>query len=319
MLKDTGIKGGIEVKVFDAHCDVLYKLWLNPNLNFEYAQELHANLERLKRGHSKVQLMALYIPEEVNYENRFEVALEMVHLFHEKVLNAHKEVKQVRTKRDIENLKDGEIGLMLSLEGCDAIGTSLTRLRTLFHLGVKSVGLTWNYGNAVADGILEPRGAGLSLFGKQVVEENNLFKVWTDVSHLSVKGFWDVLEVADFPIASHSNSISLCKHPRNLSDEQIKALIDKDSMMGINFVPYFLSEREEATISDVLRHLDYICALGGENNVGFGSDFDGISSTVVGLEDFSKYDTLIEELSKHYSNGQVEKFIYQNFMNHLPE
>ncbi|MBM6618366.1 membrane dipeptidase [Bacillus suaedaesalsae] len=307
------------MKVFDAHCDVLYKLWMNPNLDFENDPQLHTNLNRLKEGQGKVQLMALYIPEEVNYENRFEVALEMVNLFHEKVLSVHKEVKQVKTKKDIEKLGDDDIGVMLALEGCDAIGTSLTRLRTLFHLGVKSVGLTWNYSNAVADGILEPRGAGLSLFGRKVVEENNRFKVWTDVSHLSVKGFWDVLELAEYPIASHSNSISLCNHPRNLADDQIKALIEKDSMIGINFVPYFLSEKEQATIKDVLNHLEYICALGGENNVGFGSDFDGISSTVVGLENYSKYETLIEVLLKHYSSVQVEKFIYQNFLNHLPE
>lgn len=307
------------MNIFDAHCDVLYKLWMNPTLDFETHPQLHANLNRLKDGQGKVQCMALYIPEEVNYENRFEVALEMVHLFHEKVLSVHKEIKQIKTKKDIEMLSRDEIGVMLTLEGCDAIGTSLTRLRTLFHLGVKSVGLTWNYGNAVADGILEPRGAGLSLFGKKVVEENNRFKVWTDVSHLSIKGFWDVLELAEYPIASHSNSLSLCNHPRNLTDDQIRALIEKDSMIGINFVPYFLSEEPRATIKDVLKHIEYICALGGENNLGFGSDFDGISSTVVGLEHFGTYETLVEELLKHYSNEQVEKFTFQNFVNHLPE
>jgi membrane dipeptidase len=307
------------VKIFDAHCDVLYKLWLNPTLNFESDPSLHVTYKRLKEGQGKVQCMAIYVPEEVGYEERFEAALEMVHIFYQKILPVFPAIKLVKTKKDIENLKEEEIGVILTLEGCDAIGTSLTRLRTLFHLGVKSVGLTWNYSNAVADGILEPRGAGLSLFGKKVVEENNRFKVWTDVSHISVKGFWDVLEISKYPIASHSNALQLNNHPRNLNDDQLRALIEKDSIIGINFVPYFLTNEPTAAIKDVIKHIDYICALGGERNVGFGSDFDGISSTVVGLEHYGCYTKLVEELHKHYSEEQVHHFSYQNFVNHLPE
>jgi membrane dipeptidase len=313
------MNGGITLKMFDAHCDVLYKLWLNPTLQFKSDPELHVTFERLKEGQGKVQCMAIYIPEEVNYQERFEVALEMVHIFYQKVLTAFPTIKLVTTKQDIDNLRDDEMGVILTLEGCDAIGTSITKLRTLFHLGVKSVGLTWNYSNAVADGILEPRGAGLSIFGKKVVEENNRFKVWTDVSHVSVKGFWDVLEIAKYPIASHSNALALCNHPRNLNDEQLHALIAKDSIIGINFVPYFLTNEPTATIKDVIKHIDYICALGGEKNIGFGSDFDGISSTVVGLEHYGCYNGLIEELLKHFKDEQVHNFCYQNFLNRLPE
>ncbi|WP_246939733.1 dipeptidase [Bacillus pinisoli] len=307
------------MKIFDAHCDVLYKLWLNPTLNFEDSHELHINFNRLQKGQAKIQCMAIYIPEEVPFQERFEVALEMINIFYERILPYYPSIKLVRTKEDINKLKEDEIGVLLTLEGCDAIGSSISRLKTLFHLGVKSVGLTWNYGNAVADGILEPRGAGLSLFGKQVVQENNRFKVWTDVSHLSIKGFWDVMEIADYPIASHSNAIELCSHPRNLNDDQLKALIQKDSMIGITFVPYFLTEKPEATIKDVLNHIDYICQLGGEKNIGFGSDFDGITSTVLGLEHFGKYEKLVNELQKYYTTNQISNFCYGNFFNHLPD
>jgi membrane dipeptidase len=307
------------MKIFDAHCDVLYKLWLNPTLSFDSSDELHISYNRLKNGQGKVQCMAIYVPEEVSYQERFEVALEMVNILYERILPFFPNMKLVKTKNDINKLKEDEIGVVLTLEGCDAIGHSLTRLKTLFHLGVKSVGLTWNYSNAVADGILEPRGAGLSLFGKKVVQDNNRFKVWTDVSHLSINAFWDVLELADYPIASHSNVLSLCSHPRNLNDDQLKALIKKDSMIGINFVPFFLTDKPVATVKDVINHLDYICQLGGEKNVGFGSDFDGISTTVLGLEHFGKYNHLVEELYKHFTDDQINHFCYQNFINHLPE
>jgi membrane dipeptidase len=306
------------MRVFDAHCDVLYKLWLNPTLTFNSSKDLHVTIDRLREGYGKIQCMAIYIPEQVSYQSKFEAALEMIHIFYERILKEYSFIKLIKNKEDISKLKDNEIGIILTLEGCDAIGQSITRLQTLFHLGVKSVGLTWNYGNAVSDGILEPRGAGLSLFGKKVVEENNRFKVWTDVSHISIKGFWDVIQIANYPIASHSNVKSLCDHPRNLDDEQITALFNRDGMIGVTFVPDFVTTKEEKVIKDVLNHIDYYCSLGGEKNIGFGSDFDGISSTIQGLEHFGCYNNLLNELHKHYSTELIERFCYKNFVEHLP-
>lgn len=306
------------MKIFDAHCDVLYQLWENPSLNFQNSPNLHITFEKLIQSGSKVQCFAIYIPEKVRYLERFLVALEMVELFYTKVLAISPKLKLVRTKKDIEQLKDDEIGALLTLEGCDAIGKDLIKLKTLFRLGVSSVGLTWNYANDVADGSLEKRGAGLSDFGRRVVEENNAAYAWTDVSHLSEKGFWDCIEVSKYMIASHSNCYSLCAHPRNLNDEQIKALIKKDGMIGVTFVPQFLTENKVATIDDILKHLEHICALGGENNVGFGSDFDGITTTTLGLENYQGYEKLLTALSKHYSSSQIEKFLFTNFYNHLP-
>ncbi|MEK5443051.1 MULTISPECIES: dipeptidase [unclassified Fredinandcohnia] len=306
------------MKIFDAHSDVLYKMWMDPTIDFANSTKLHINYNQLKASGSKVQSFAIYIPEEVNPESRFEVALEMVEIFYNKVVKPSPLLKVVRTRNDILALKEDEIGAFLTLEGCDAIDQSIVKLQTLLRLGVSSVGLTWNYANFVADGVGEPRGAGLSSFGIEVVKEHNKASIWTDVSHLSVKGFWDVMEVADYPIASHSNAMTICNHRRNLLDEQILALIKKKGMIGITFVPQFLSNRETATIDDVIRHLDYICSLGGENHVGFGSDFDGITDTTIGLENFSGYEGLVNSLLKYYSEIQVKKFLYQNFVENLP-
>lgn len=306
------------MKIFDAHSDVLYKMWMDPTIDFANSSKLHINYDRLKASGSKVQSFAIYIPEEVKPESRFEVALEMVEIFYNKVVAPSPLLKVVRTKEDILALKEDEIGAFLTLEGCDAIDQSIVKLQTLIRLGVSSVGLTWNYANFVADGVGEPRGAGLSSFGIEVVKEHNKASIWTDVSHLSIKGFWDVMEVADYPIASHSNAMAICNHRRNLLDEQILALIKKNGMIGVTFVPQFLSNRETATIDDVIKHLDYICSLGGENQVGFGSDFDGITETTIGLENYSGYEGLVNKLLKYYSEIQVKKFLYQNFVANLP-
>jgi membrane dipeptidase len=304
--------------IFDAHCDVLYRLHYESGLNFSKNNGLHITYENLKKAGSKVQCFALFIPTKIPQEIKFKTALDMIDILHKDILEKHSDVHLVRTKSDIDALSDNEVGIMLTLEGCDAIDIDLVKLRTLFYLGVRSVGMTWNNANATCDGAGESRQGGLSDFGRLVVQENNKFKVWTDVSHITEKGFWDCMEEADYPIASHSNVKALCNHRRNLSDEQIKALFDKGGMMGITFVPSFLNESGEASIDDILKHIDHVCSLGGAKHLGFGSDFDGIETTPKELTDYSRYPELINALQKHYSEDVVKGFLFDNFYRALP-
>lgn len=306
------------MKIFDAHCDVLYKMFLDSTIGFHISNKLHVTLDGLENAGSKIQCFAIYIPKEVHPELSFHAALYMIELFFERIIRSHTKMKLITSQRDIQNLKNDEIGAILTLEGCDAIGRDLLKLKTLLRLGVSSVGLTWNYSNSVADGVLEERGAGLSKFGKEVINLLNETKTWIDVSHLSEKGFWDVVEWGDSLIATHSNCYALCPNPRNLKDEQIKALIDRNSVIGITLVPTFLSGINQATITDVLRHLEHVCILGGEKHVGFGSDFDGIEETVLGLESIKGYSLLINELCKYYNDIQVKGFLFENMMKRYP-
>ncbi|WP_163102301.1 dipeptidase [Peribacillus alkalitolerans] len=304
-------------KIFDAHCDVLMKMFLNPNLSFYDSEKLHLTNNQLMNVGSKVQCFAIYIPERIHPSMRFHAALTMVELFYENVLKAPN-MKLVKSHEDIKLLGEGDIGAVLTLEGCDCIGEDLLKLKTLLRLGVSSVGLTWNHSNAVADGVLEPRGGGLSAFGHNVVSLLKETNTWCDVSHLSVQGFWDVMEQELPTIASHSNCHSICSNPRNLNDEQITSLIKKDSVIGITFVPEFLNSGGNASIKDVMKHIEHVCSLGGEDHVGFGSDFDGIDKVVKGLEKYQGYELLMEELNKHYSTIQVENFLLNNFSKRFP-
>src|SRR5690606_40117927 len=137
-------------------------MWMDPTIDFRNSSKLHITYDQLKATGSKVQCFAIYIPEGVKPESRFEVALEMVEIFYQKVIAPFPLLKIVRTREDILSLKEGEIGAFLTLEGCDAIDQSIVKLQSLIRLGVSSVGLTWNYANFVADGVGEPRGGGLS-------------------------------------------------------------------------------------------------------------------------------------------------------------
>ncbi|WP_102271387.1 dipeptidase [Cytobacillus massiliigabonensis] len=308
------------MKIFDAHCDVLYKMFLDSSIQFNESEKLEVTLIGMISGGIKVQCFAIFIPQSIHPEMRFNAALYMIELFYEKIILPFPKLRVITTQFDLENLAEDEMGAILTLEGCDAIGNDLVKLKTLLRLGVTSIGLTWNHSNYVADGILEERGAGLSAFGKKVVSVLNTTHTWCDVSHLSERGFWDVIEYSDYPVASHSNCYSLCPNPRNLTNDQIEALIDRNSVLGITFVPEFLTSRNEATVTDVLRHLEYVCSLGGEEHVGFGSDFDGTDGKLPkGLMNVRDYDHLMNELVKYYSSKQVENFMYRNFINRYPK
>lgn len=307
------------MKIFDAHCDVLYKMFKDNTINFQDSPLLHVNLQQLVEANVKIQCFAVFVSPSIHPELSFHAALYIIDLFYEKIIKPNKQMKLIKTKKDINRLEAEDIGAILTLEGCEAVERDLLKLKTLLRLGVTSVGLTWNGANSVADGALEERGGGLTRFGKEVLSLLNEKQTWCDVSHLSERGFWDVIEWADHPFASHSNCYSLCPHPRNLKDDQISAIIERNSVMGITFVPHFLSGLEQASVTDVLRHLEYVCERGGEKHVGFGSDFDGIDQTVNGLSKLKEYDFLINELLKYYTNIQVNRFLYKNMENRYPK
>ncbi|TLS52276.1 membrane dipeptidase [Paenibacillus antri] len=307
------------MKRWDLHCDALSKMILASDIRFEDDRRLDVTAKRLKEGGVQLQAFAIYVPEA--WKGRpFDAVLASVDAFEQRIAS-RPDILPIRSKQDIETLmRPGEtrIGAMLTMEGADALEGNLAYLRIAYALGVRTLGVTWNVANWAADGVREPRGGGLTAAGRRLVAECDRLGMTLDVSHLSVKGFWDVLETSRHaPIASHSNAKSLCDHPRNLSNDQIRALIAANGRIGITFVPYFLrSDGREAGIDDVLRHLDYVCGLGGADHVGFGSDFDGIETWVKGLEHPGGYETLAERLEKNYTSEQVEGFLRRNWLSY---
>ncbi|XKE94240.1 dipeptidase [Metaplanococcus flavidus] len=314
--------------IIDMHCDALFKmqvakrdsLYRKPLLNFTNAEELDTNFHRLQAGGVKVQFFAIFLHPELPSDEKWQHALEQVDLFHSEIIGKNPQMRHIQRWQDINELKEDELGAVLTLEGAEPIGNDLAKLRHLYRLGVLSVGLTWNTANLCADGAGEPRGAGLTLFGKNVVRANNEQRILTDVSHLSEKAFWDVMELAEFPVASHSNARALCNHARNLTDEQAMEMFKRKAMVNVVFYPPFINENQErATIPDLIRHIDHFCSLGGLEHIGFGSDFDGIKLFTDGLKNAGDYPVLINELQKHYSETEVEGFAYRNFIAHLPD
>ena len=310
------------MKVIDLHCDVLLRLYDSKGkVKFNNGPELDANYEKLKKGGVHIQAFAIFIDPDTKSDQKFQAALDQIHYFYTDVLGNNPNMKLLKKWSDFDQLKEGEIGAFLTLEGVEPIGNDLQKLSILHQLGVISVGLTWNPANLAADGAGEKRGAGLTTFGREIVQFNNKHKILTDVSHLCEQAFWDVLDEANYPFASHSNAKTLCNHVRNLTDEQAKAMFDKGGLVHVVYNPPFVKEnaKGEVTISELIEHIDHFCSLGGIKQIGLGSDFDGISSKIIGLEDASMHQNLIDELLKKYSEEEVKGFAYQNFLDHRPK
>jgi membrane dipeptidase len=305
------------MKIIDSHCDLLSKMLLDPLINFNQIQpDIAINLPRLQQVNIALQFFAIYIPEKIE-GMRFEPILDCIDLFYQKIA-ANPAIAFIQDNNDLEQVIQGEkIGALLTLEGVEGLAGSLRNLRIVYYLGVRCIGITWNYANWAADGVMEARNGGFSIKGKRFVKECNKLGILLDVSHLSETGFWQLMDMSKEPVlASHSNTFEVCPHPRNLTNEQIKAIIAKNGVIGLTFVPWFVKPNNPQ-ISDLLFHIDPICSLGGENHLGFGSDFDGIDSFVPNLEHAGHYDHLVNELSKKYTASLVEKILFNNWMHFL--
>jgi len=307
--------------IVDFHCDVLMKMHAEPDIRFADDPRLDVTLEKLRQGGVRLQNFAIYLPEKISPPS-FAHILECVRLFHERIASLD-EMRFVRTAEDLVRARNaGKIGAMLSLEGADALQGRVEDADLLFELGVRSVQITWNYGNWAADGVLEPRRAGLTVKGRRFVERLARTGMLLDVSHLNEPGFWEAAALYNRPlIASHANARAVCPHPRNLSDDQIRAIVSSGGLIGIAFVPEFIDPYEPDMVR-LMHHIEHICSLGGEKGLMLGSDFDGIDRHVPGLEHPGRLPDLADLLLNHFPARTVEGILGENayrfLLSHLP-
>lgn len=202
----------------------------------------------------------------------------------DKLLELHKdEISPIYNVDDIfACLKNGKTGALFTIEDLGVIGDDISKLQQAYNRGVRIASITWNHENKLAfpnSAKEKTMEGGLKPSGFQAVETMNELGIVIDVSHLSDGGFWDVVKTSKLPfIATHSNSRMVTNHPRNLTDEMIKALAEKGGVMGLNFAPDFLSGRKDkrSNIDDMVKHIMHIRNVGGSEVLAVGTDFDGI-------------------------------------------
>ena len=285
--------------VFDLHCDTPVRLyWSGESLEHNTG---HIDLERAQKLNGFRQFFAFCC---VYDEAGNPLAQKDTELLFRNALSAF--VKELR----IVNQLPASMPI-LSLEGPEAIDCDPARLEWLYEQGFRMTTLTWNYANKLAGSCMT--GEGLTDQGREFVKEAQRLGIAIDVSHLSDKAFWDLVDITQKPIlASHSNSRACCDHVRNLTDDQFRAIRDLGGLVGMNLYAPFLNISGKATLDDVKRHLAHWLELGGEQTVALGGDLDGCDELPAGFTGIESYPTLFENLRQTFLESQVLSMFTKN-------
>lgn len=310
----------------DLHADT--PLHLVEKGGYSLRQRLSFNqvdVPRLRQGNVAGQFFVLYPPPRPTLAGRAEDfcrrALEAIR----RAAVESGEIEMVATSAELRAARArGKIGGFLGIEGSECLSGKVEALSRWRALGVRYLGLTWNYLDnpfATAATDTRNRARGLTEAGRTLVAEANRLGVLIDLSHASEQTFWDVYEVTRGPlIASHSSSASLCRHPRNLDDEQARAIARTGGVIGVNFHRPFVKARGPVTVDDVAAHVLHLVRVAGPDAVALGSDFDGLITVPDGLEDVSRLPNLTAALLRAgLAPADVRKVLGENVLRVLDD
>ena len=226
------------------------------------------------------------------------------------------------------SMEDDRVAILPHIEGAECIDTGLDTLEVLHAAGLRSLGLVWSRPNAFAHGAPIDMGesydaqAGLTDAGRALVRECNAMGVMIDLSHLNEGGFWDVAKISQKPlVATHSNAHALSSCPRNLTDDQLKAVRESGGVVGLNFNVGFLrtdcEDNLDTPLTTMLRHLDHLIGHLGEEGVALGSDFDGCSLPLE-IGDVTGLPRLVAAMRQAgYGEPLIARICHQNWLDLL--
>ena len=235
----------------------------------------HIDLPRLKEGDVDLQVFAISSERDPIQSNALRTAMEMIEAFYAECEKYPRLVQPVTSYAEIIKANEGrEDCRYAEHRSSEVIEGRINMLKVYHRLGVRIVGLVHNLRNLIADGVADNRTkGGISQFVVEVVKELNRRGMIVDVSHLSDVGFWDVLQISRYPVvASHSNARADYNHPRNMTDDMIKALAERGGVMGMNFATDFIHPKNPS-VETLVDHIDNSVDLVGPEHVGLGSDF----------------------------------------------
>lgn len=315
------------VLTLDTHCDT--PMFFPQGIHFEHRDsKILVDLHKMNEGRQDATIMVAYLPQPKIGETfsslvDFDVPgpLEYADLIFDKIEEIteanRKYISIARTPGDLyEDKRNGRKSIMLGIENGIALNGQLQNLQHFVQRGVVYITLCHNGDNDICD---SARGCnthgGVSRFGEQVIREMNRLGIMVDMSHAAEKSFYDALEISSMPIVcSHSSSRALCDHPRNLTDDQMRALAAKGGVAQTTLYPGFLKKDGEATIIDAIEHLEHAIKVMGIDHVGLGTDFDG-DGGVKGLADSSELINFTRQLlARRFSERDIQKIWGGNFL-----
>ena len=310
--------------VLDLHCDTAYALL---GKNFDSignlrSNKLHIDLERASTLGGYAQCFACFtsplekLPANLSVIGLFE--REMAAILQETEANSDLIHIAYSAREIAENLKNGKMSAILTIEGPAGFDYNVDLLEDLYNIGFRITTLGWNEKNSLTGSCIT--GGGLSQQGIAYVKEAQRLGMVIDVSHISDEAFWNIVDITTKPIiASHSNSRAVWDHPRNVTDDMYLAICKTDGTVGINLYNDFLGNN--STIDTVCDHiLHFLQVAGNDKHISLGSDFDGIDclpSGITGVQDYPKLadrllalglsDTTVENIFWNNALGVIER------------
>ena len=249
----------------------------------------------------------------------------LVELDRRQAVTICREVDDIRANMERANMKTGRIAAIMHIEGAEAIDVDLNMLDVLYAAGLRSIGPVWSRPTIFGDGVpfafpsSPDTGPGLTDAGVRLVQRCDELGILIDLSHINEAGFWDVARHSQNPlVATHSNAHAICPHARNLTDDQLRAIRDSGGMVGLNFATAFLRPDGRMTpdvnFETMMRHLDHLLGIVGEDHVGLGSDYDGAVMPEC-LTTAADLPQLVSAMRHHgYEDSLIRKLCFENWL-----
>ncbi len=301
----------------DGHCDTLSKA-LDEKSNLENTKYCF-NLVDANNKTPCIQMMAAYIdPKYVdNKFGGFNRATNILEQFEK--YKDNKEIINILNKDDLYRvINEKKVGIILTLENGSAISGNIQNIEKLYEKGIRVMSITWNEDNDLGCGALTKNDKGLTEFGEEYIKKLEEKNIIIDVSHSSEKTFWDITKCTNNTIvATHSCVYSICNHPRNLKDNQIIEIANRNGIIGICFASHFLNKSGISNSSDIIKHIKYIKDLVGIDYVGLGSDFDGVDFSkmpldIKGIKDIDKLEKNMK--IEGFTEEEINKVMGENWL-----
>ena len=316
------------ILTLDSHCDT--PMFFPQGINFEQRDpRILVDMHKMADGRQDAVIMAAYLPQPKTGETfrdkvEFDVngPKEYADLIFDKleaIIDVNSRyISSARTPAELyANKRAGLRSIMFGIENGLALEHDLANVEYFARRGVVYITLCHNGDNDICD---SARGSsthgGVSEFGAEVIREMNRCGVMVDLSHASEKSFYDALDISSVPIVcSHSNCKALCDVPRNLTDDQMRALAAKGGVMQITLYHGFLrNDEREATIFDAISHLEHAAHVMGIEHVGIGTDFDG-DGGICGFADSSEaINFTLNLLRRHFSEEDIARIWGGNWL-----
>ena len=309
------------MSTIDFHCDTLSRLYYKDRNHTQNETLMensgHIDLNRLSRAGALAQFFACFLnlKDETINDEHYHDALGMIDLLKNSLADQNLAAFADSYDSYLANKEAGKTSCFLTVEEGGILKGRMTRLYELYSHGIRLITLTWNYENCLGfpNTMSHLADTGLKPFGLEVLAEMERLKMLIDVSHLSDQGFYDVFDHTKRPfVASHSCCRALCDHPRNLTDEMIHMLGERQGIAGLNFYGVFLSPDHKSTIDSMLLHLRHMIDKGGIDLPALGADFDGMDGDleIKGCQDVPLLVNAMEKAG--FKPFEIDAICYKN-------